>query len=266
MAQSIKAHKSKKSPFVEQKPVIIEFVGPPGAGKTTNCQYFLELLKARDLKIVARQDIEAYVRKLGPVEKYYLFIRTLLLRGHLIFYYTVSLAFLRIFSLDSIYRYIRLSVYQLALDQLIKNNKIDLVLLDQWMIQELWSATIFKDVAYESLAQQLSKFYFRTDMVFYFSIDVATASERIAQRGTKLSRFDSMAPTQRLRELLKYGAYLLQLFEQSDCTHKYKFCSKNSPSGNALIFFQYLSFFVTASDRTSGITHKSIEKINFPAR
>lgn len=265
MEQSIRAHKSKKSPFGEQKPAIIEFVGPPGAGKTTNCQYFLELLKARGLKVVTRQDIEAYVRKMGPVKKYFLYARTLFFRGHLIFYYTISLAFVGIYSLDSIYRYIRLSVYKLALDQLIKNSKIELVLLDQWMIQELWSATIFKDVAYDTLAQQLSKFYFRTDLVFYFSIDLATASARIAQRGTKLSRFDNMAPAQRLRELLKYGAYLLQLFEQSDCTHKYKFCSKNSPSSNALIFLQYLSFFVTASDHTGGITPNSIKEINFPA-
>ncbi|MBW3545332.1 MAG: hypothetical protein KY428_07000 [Bacteroidetes bacterium] len=266
MEKFIKAHEVKESPFIKQKPVIIEFVGPPGAGKTTNCQYFLKLLKERDLNVITRQEIEAYVRKMGAVEKSYLYATTVLFRGHLIVYYAFFLVFLRIYSLDSIYRYTRLSVYKLALEELIKNSKTDIVLLDQWMIQELWSATIFKDAAYDTIAQQLSKFYFKADLVFYFTIDVETASERIAHRGTTLSRFDSMTPKQRLRELLKYGAYLFQLFEQSDCTHKYKFCGKNSPSANALIFFQYLIFFDSGSDHKSGITLKSVEKTDFLAR
>lgn len=169
-------------------------------------------------------------------EKLLLSLKALLFRGHTLALYTASLAFNRIFSKNSVYRYARLTTFDVALRQFVTKKKIDVVLLEQWIIQELWSATIFKLKSYDTLNKRLSRFYFKTDYVFYFDIDVNTAAERIGMRNTNLSRFDRMDAKTRLEELRKYNTYLFQLYESSDCRRKHLFSGYNSPEKNAALF------------------------------
>lgn len=226
--------------FYRPGAIVVECVGPPGAGKTTNCNSFSSLLKKKNLNVGLSSDIKAYIREMAFYKKLFLLSETMLLRGHLLFLYTAALAFNKIYSFDSIYRYLRLSIFNQALKKYVKNREIDIVLLDQWVIQELWSATIFKLPAYHKVTNYLKPFYFKTDFVLYFDVDAQTASERISNRNTSLSRFDAMEPTKRLEELKKYNGYLFRLYENSRCSQKHRYTTDQSPEQNAEKFFQQL--------------------------
>ncbi|MCW3079459.1 hypothetical protein [Segetibacter sp.] len=225
--------------ILKQKAYTIEFVGPPGAGKTTSCKCLSGLLESNGYTVCTWQDMKDYIRKMAFIEKCILVLKLVLCRGQSLILYMISLANNRIYSTNSIYRYIRLTLFDLALEQIKKNGKIDVVLLDQWTIQEMWSATIFRAKSYSSISKSLSRFYFRTDVIYYFDIDVNTAAERIEMRPTKTSRFDRMAPEKRIQELEKYTSYLFQLFESSECVQKYLFSGNNSPERNAALVAEH---------------------------
>ncbi len=216
--------------------MIIEFVGPPGAGKTTCCRAFAEDLKGDGKVVFTLPDLKSYLRKLSVFQKMMLVVKGLLQRVPLFLNYVMTLGRNGVLNKNSLYRFTRLSLFDLALKKYIRSNKVDVVLLEQWMIQELWSATIFKLSDYSKIATRLSKFYFITDYLFYFDIDEVTAAKRISHRQTNLSRFDRLEPAIRVSEIKKYSSYLFQLFEHSQCPHKYLLSADQSIQKNTVIF------------------------------
>jgi thymidylate kinase len=234
------ANGSNGASSLKHKTVTIEFVGLPGAGKSTSCNYFSHLFKARGLNICEIHDIKEYLRQNPLSGKLFLVSKLLLFRSSRVILYIISLLSRKIYSADSIYRYIRLTIFDLALQQLKKNRKFDVVLLDQWIIQEMWSATIFRTKKYSTISKTFSRFYFSTDVVLYFDIDIYTASERINIRPTNLSRFDRMDERKRITELQKYNSYLFELFENSNCKQKHLLSGTNSLEKNAALFVEVL--------------------------
>ena len=224
--------------------VIIEFVGPPGAGKTTHCRHFAAMLREKNFKVAVLQDVKDYIRNMNLLQRLYLFSNVLFLSGHIYIYYILTLAFYRIYSINSIYRYTRLSAFNLALHKYVKKKDIDLVLLEQWIIQELWTITIFRlktTENYDQIRKSLKTFYFRVDHLFYFDVEMEVAAERIAMRKTSISRFDRMEPDKRLEALLKYNKYLFNLYQDSACPQKYLFSTAKTPEVNAEYFFRYMN-------------------------
>ena len=224
-----------------QKATIVEFVGSPGVGKTTSCNCFAEMLQAKGLQVCQSEDLKAYFRSLGRGQKLQLYFNTLFLKAFTLLQYSAVLARYKIYSLNSIYRFLRLSVLQAALEKMLQAREINLVLLDQWMIQELWSATIFKTEQVEKLPTELKQFYFKTDYLFYFDLDVETAAGRIENRSTNRSRFDRMPPEKRLAEMKKYAAYLHGLYQHADCGQKHMLSTQQSPSMNGELFLKLLT-------------------------
>jgi thymidylate kinase len=223
------------------KATVVEFVGPPGAGKTTSCNCFAEMLQAKGLNICRSSDLKAYIRNLNTLEKLQLYFNSILLNSLTLLQFSLVLARHKILSFNSIYRYLRLTIFQVALRQMVNAKKIDLVLLDQWMIQELWSATIFKTKAFEQLHPELKKFYFKTDYLFYFDLDLEKAADRIAKRSHGRSRFDRMRPKKRLSKLKKYTAYLHQLYQNADCREKHTLSTEHSPHENGELLLKLLA-------------------------
>lgn len=226
--------------MVAGRAVIIEFVGPPGAGKTTSCHCFTELLRRKSFHVLTRQDIHAYLKRMNLLSKSLLLAGIILFRFHRLCYFIFTLALNGIFSADSLYRYLRLTVYQQVLHQLLDFKKADIVILDQWLIQELWSATIFKKKSYSRITHHLQPFYFRTDVVIFFKIDVATAARRIEFRSSGFSRFDLMDKSSRLEELERHSGYLFDLYQKSPCKHKYIYSANHLPAKNAELFMHHL--------------------------
>ncbi|WP_114778202.1 nucleoside/nucleotide kinase family protein [Botryobacter ruber] len=231
----------EEATLVQKVATIIEFVGPPGAGKTTSCSYFSQVLKEKNLQVYQLQDVKDYLSEMGSLRKLSFYGKTVLFKGRKLMLFTIVLAFFGVFSFNAVYRYSRLSVFDLVLKQFVKDRNADVVLLDQWSIQEVWSATIFRLKSYQEIPKRLKQFYFKTDHVIYFDIDVPTAAERISGRPTNRSRFDRMRPDERLEELDKYSTYLFQLFEKSDCENKCIFSARQRPEENAAGFLQFLN-------------------------
>ena len=231
--------------FLMGKPLIIEFVGPTGSGKTTNCLHFSDVFRKQNLNVYGFSDVKQYLLQRTFFQQFNLFIRTLLSTSRNIFFYATLLASNGIYSIDSLYRYIKLCIFNTGLRQFMSTRKVDVLFLDQWVIQGLWSATIFKANSYEKLQKQLNRFYFPCTYVLYFDIDEETASERIGLRLGGRSRFDKMEHDKRLAELRKYNQYLYQLYENSDCKNKMKFSTRVSPGQNAEDFYVHLKTLMT---------------------
>lgn len=221
--------------------IVVEFVGPTGGGKTTNCQSFSDLLKKKNLKVAVFSDLKKYFYGQKYSRRFYIFLNTIRIHGVDFLKYTLLLAFHGIYSFDALYRYIKLCVFNAALQDFVRTQTIDIVLLDQWSIQGLWSATIFNLKSHRKLQEKLRKFYFQTDYVLYFDIDAVTASERIGARNTGRSRFDKMSLEKRMAEFEKHNGYLFELYKNSNCGNKYVFSTLESPVKNAETFLAFLS-------------------------
>ncbi len=222
------------------KNLIVEFVGPTGSGKTTNCSFFSDFFSKQNLNVYTFCDVKAFLYEQSFYHRLRIYLETIFTHGldFLAFFYL--LASYRIYSFDSIYRYMKLCLFNIVLHQFIGSRKVDALLLDQWIIQGLWSATIFKVHSLNKLQDELKRFYFKTDYVLYFDIDEETACERIQSRDSGRSRFDKMDYEDKLAELKRYNPYLHRLFENSDCPNKFEFSTKVSPVQNAEAFFHQL--------------------------
>ena len=222
-----------KSPL-RMKGVVVEFVGPTGSGKTTNCLYFSKLLKDNGLEVYVFSDLKKYLYSLKYHKKILILLKTLFYYSHHFLRFSVTLAYHGIFSFNSNIRYIKLCIFNMGLQHFLINRNVDVIIIDQWIIQGLWSATIFKLKSCERIQYALQQFYFKSNIVLYFDIDAATASERIGSRESQQSRFDKMDPAKRIAESEKYNAYLFQLYENSNCQHKFMYSTKESPAKKTL--------------------------------
>lgn len=218
--------------------LIMEFVGPPGVGKTTNCRQFARLLQDEAIAMATADDIKAYYRSLGSVSKLLLYARTLRCRFAQISGYLFFLLKQGVFSIGSIYRYLRLSILDELLNAYVSEKKIKIVLLDQWIIQGVWSSMIFRLQSYTA-PHNLARFYFRTHAVVYFDLEDALAAERIVLRKTNHSRFDRMEAAERAEAQQKYNQFLYQLYEISACSHKLLVSTELTPAENAATLYRY---------------------------
>ena len=222
------------------KAVIIEFVGLPGTGKTTSSRYFSHVLKERGLQVCLIEDIERYLKSLNFFQKLYIISKAGVLRAHLLLLYILLYVSNGMFSLEYFIHYASLILRETALKQLVKEKGIDVVLLDQWAIQAVWSSTIFHLKPTAFVIKYFKYLYLKTDFVLYFEIDPAIASQRMEMRPTFLSRFDLMDIKKRKEELMKYKNYLIQLYMNSDCKNKHIFSTELTPSENAKDFLDIL--------------------------
>ena len=152
--------------------LVVEFVGPPGGGKTTNCNSFCAQLKRHDIVPYVFADVKKYLYKQKFHHKVIFVLRTLRAHGIHLIRFTFLLVTLGMFSFDSVFRYTKLCLFNQALQAFVIRQPKGIVLLDQWVIQGLWSATIFKTQPSAALALKLKRFYFPVDYVLYFDVAI----------------------------------------------------------------------------------------------
>lgn len=226
--------------LLKGRELIVEFVGPPGCGKTTNCQSFIDRCREINLHVYTFTDVKAHLYQLPLAQRIRIYLATLLRKSHILLLYSWLLASHGILSMDSIYRYVKLCIFNDAVRGFMQSRRCDMLLLDQWAIQGLWSATIFKAGPLEALQSKLKKFYFKSDVIVFFDIDAETASGRIGSRHSNLSRFDRMNDHERLARLRQYNQYLFQLYANSDCRRKLSLSGNLQPDENAERFLYHL--------------------------
>lgn len=235
-----------------KKPIVIEFVGSPGTGKTTSSHCFSNVLKASGLKVCLIEDLERFLKNSNRVTRISIAIGACITKGPLLLLYVALFALNGIFSLDSFIHYASLTLREAALKWFCKYDNIDVVILDQWGIQALWSSTIFYNYPSNVVTKCLRYLYLKTNIVIYFDIPPAVASKRIELRPTSNSRFDLMDAQKREKELSKYDKLLFQLYLYSNCRNKYIFSTEPEPSENVKDFERIIKQYQDNIDSQSG--------------
>lgn len=201
--------------------MVVECVGPPGAGKSTTCRMVMSSSMAQKLVIGQFSDIKVHIRSLSRMAQALLIFDAIRLHGGQLFRFVLLLFRKDSFAADSVWRYFKLCVFDAGLQQLLVLGKFDVILLDQWIIQGIWSATIFKSEPKRISAEVLRAFYFPVDVLVYFEIDAASASFRVGNRTDGKSRFEHMSQRERTGMISGYKDYLYELFQASSCPGKH---------------------------------------------
>ena len=181
-----------------------------------------------------------WLRDRNFFQKALLFAATILMKTHLVVLFTGFLAAAGIASRDAVFRFMRLCFFEQVMRQFVKKKNPDFMILDQWALQDLWSATLFSKNG-RPLAHHMRMFFGKPDVLVYFDVDARTAAERISHRTNGLSRFDSMDPESRRAALEQYGGYLHDLFDASACRSKLLLDAQRPPAKNVQLFLYHLN-------------------------
>ncbi|HEY5903524.1 MAG TPA: hypothetical protein VIU39_13295 [Anaerolineales bacterium] len=190
---------------MSQRPLLIEFMGLPGAGKTTLAQFVLEELTAAGYRCFALNRLDEpepiEKRKGGLTSK----LRTAggvlvsTLRYRLIagsaWAYTRQI---RPFNLNSFRRYFVL-LTRLDLLRRLMRGPYDILLLDQGLLQSIWSLSATgepprDDCQLETLLQAIHAEL--SPLIVGVHVGADLAVERVTTRPTRRSRFDTIPASQ----------------------------------------------------------------------
>lgn len=224
----------------KKQSIVVEFVGPPGGGKTTNCNSIRAMLVEQGIQTFVFADVKKHLYKANLFKKMLLVWRTTWRQGKDIVSFIFFLLRSKVFSFDSFFRYCKLCLFNQSLQDFRFQNPGAIIVLDQWVIQGLWSATIFRLKHLEKATDRLKRFYFPVDYIVYFDVDIETAAKRVGTRSTETSRFDRMPEVKRLEVMREYNDYLMALYQQSTALAKWKVSTLVSPQQNAIDFIQQL--------------------------
>ena len=194
---------------------IVEWVGLPGAGKTTVSQAAYLKLQAQDVPVLLRQEIlDQWARKSKVKKLLQLRPESLnhwdILRSSVLFAMRVKplnfQSFLRAWRVFSNIKRADIAAHTY-------NNSI--LLLDQGWIQEVWSACLSGTPPHaDSLKPTMSPlFHKRKTLIVHCKVDIETALNRIKGRKTMESRFDLMETGEAHARLQKYHHYLQTIID-----------------------------------------------------
>lgn len=176
---------------------------------------------AQQLAIGQFSDIKVHIRSLPRMAQALLVFDAIRMHGGQLFRFILLLCSKGSFGADSVWRYFKLCVFDAGLKHLLALGRFDVILLDQWIIQGIWSATIFKSGSKRISSEELRAFYFPVDVLVYFEIDAATASFRVGNRIDGKSRFENMSQRERTEKISDFKDYLYELFQASLCPGKH---------------------------------------------
>lgn len=191
----------------KSKPLVIEFFGLPGSGKTTLQSHLQEHLKSNSIIAATRKDLSYWLQSKSRMEKScYLILNP-------IYTITIIVSLLRIsksiklFSNDIFKNIISITTYPLYMNYYSNEKDVDIIILDQAVAQGIWSICISSNDFNKSL---ITKIFLNINILYkatfiFFEIDSDTSIKRILNRQNGDSRFDSIKSIKELNNMMRNG-------------------------------------------------------------
>lgn len=194
-------------------PVVVEFVGLPGAGKTTVADWVAAELSAEGLACGSRLSVSEH--EVHPFLHYMrlgLFYLGDLPELHASLKLTRASLAITPARVAQSFRFLSLWAYRL---QLLKGRGYHTVLLDQGVVQGAWSLMLRSPWRDEAIGNAVRRIILEAELPYclvYFDVPVETALDRISHRPSMESSFDHMERSEARRSLQLHKNGLEQLF------------------------------------------------------
>lgn len=204
--------------LTNQNPLVVEFVGLPGSGKTTLSNLVASKLEARGINVISREEILRQWHQQKALQKLLkLFSSNInqwnILRNSLTFATQV-----KPINLQSFLRAGKVFVNVRRNDAVVRAGNCQIILLEQGLLQTVWSIVITGSMPQISYPKRAMTALFdnRSIAIINCKIDLNTAVSRIKNRPSKKKKdsyFDLMDSKQADCLLTKYFPYLQEIIK-----------------------------------------------------
>jgi len=192
-------------------PLIIEFFGIPGSGKTTIQRKLSDRLRNQGNLVATREDLFNWAHSRSKLYK------TILIIKEPIWVISIVISLIRLkgvresISRDRIIRILSLIKFPIYLKKFYETNHVDIILLDQGMIQAFWSILYGLNSQKENGIENIVSLINGKMKVQYlhFQISIDEAVHRIVNRTSGNSRFDGIKDHLEVKYLLSDGDKLM---------------------------------------------------------
>ena len=207
-----------KSLTKSQNPLVVEFVGLPGSGKTTVSHLVAARLEAKGIKIVSRQEILQQWHQKNVLQKLLQLFSSNSNQWTILVNSLTFAAQVKPLNLFSFVQAGKVFVNVKRNDAVVRAENYQLILLEQGLLQEAWSIVITGSLPQLSYLKRemLSLFYKRSIIIVNLKIDLDTTVSRIQNRARKKKKdsyFDLMGSEQAHSLLTKYFPYLQEIID-----------------------------------------------------
>jgi len=191
-------------------PLVVEFVGLPGAGKTTVFREVVTQLRREGITVIPRDEMLQQWQNLSLLQRLLRLIPQTRNQWSVLWHSVSFAAQVKPINLASFHKVAQLFANVSRLDAIAPSQGCGVILLDQGFLQEVWSVGITGSFPSSlQIQSELSCLLrLRRMAIVEFNIDVETALGRIQGRPTQESRFDRMQPQEARSRLLQYEAGL----------------------------------------------------------
>jgi thymidylate kinase len=209
---------------LNSQPLLIEFIGLPGAGKTTIAQVAIQNLNASGYRCFGLSTLDKPETKEkvkgGILSKFRTIIQFIL---SCFIYPRIAMDAIRFVmqvkpvSLNNIQRYILLMA-RLKFFGSLMDEDLDFIILDQGLIQYIWSIAVSGERPTDnSYLEKLVNSLLVEMPLFVIMVDIETelAIKRIINRPTMRSRFDRMPPSIAEEWLSNHKEVFLQIVDST---------------------------------------------------
>lgn len=191
-------------------PLVVEFVGLPGAGKTTICDRVAERLRECGISLISRREILQEWHRNALPQKIIQLLPTEGNDSRILLNSLLFAARVKPIALQSFLQAGKVFTNVKRNEAVARSGKYQVLLLDQGLLQEIWSVVLTGSVPPKvDLHRAMTAVFSNRSMVFIdFKVDIETALSRIGKRSSMNSCFDKMESDRAYSALLQYAPFL----------------------------------------------------------